>query len=57
MDFKSVVKILFAVLAAFVIGVALIAIYNALFATNGPVDLALNEVFTIIMNKIKDTMQ
>jgi len=57
MDFKHVVHILFGILIAFVIGVALVAIYNVLFATGGPVDLALNEVFTLIMNEIKSTMQ
>lgn len=57
MDFKHVVHILFGILIAFIIGVALVAIYNVIFATGGPVDLALNEVFTLIMNEIKATMQ
>ena len=57
MEFKHVVNILFGILSAFVIGVALVAIYDVIFAASGPVDLALNEVFTIIMTEIKDTMK
>lgn len=57
MDFKHVVHILFGILIAFIIGVALVAIYNVIFKAGGPVDLALNEVFTLIMNEIKATMQ
>lgn len=57
MDFKHVVHILFGILAAFIIGVALVAIYQTIFKTGGVVDLALNEVFTLIMNEIKATMQ
>lgn len=56
MDFKHIVGILFGILGAFVIGVAVVAIYNVIFKTGGVVDLALNEVFTLIMNEIRTTI-
>lgn len=57
MDFKHAVEILFAVLGAFVIGVAIVAIYRVLFAAGGLFDLSLNEIFNLIMDKIKLELQ
>ena len=57
MDFKHFIAIMFEVLRYFVIGVAVIGIMTVIFSTGGVVDLAFNEVFTLIMNEIKATMQ
>ena len=52
MSLKKPIEIFFALFAAFVIGMALVAIYRNIFAVGGFFDLSLQEIFALVIDKI-----
>lgn len=52
MDIKNIISIFFGILGVFVIGVAVMAVYQVLFKTGGTFDLALTQVFQSVVDKI-----
>lgn len=52
MSFKKPIEIFFALFAAFVIGMSIVAIYRNAFAINGFFDLSLQEILALVMEKI-----